>query len=86
MIEYIDKDGRDKTVVIDYVNHEGKDTRRVILPISISYCSQEPYYPKLTWLLHAYCFQKQDFRSFELTRVRFPEGQDELRQQLLPAK
>lgn len=51
-----------KCVKITYANSNGTIRERIVQPLKMSYKS-------MSWYLKAYCTEKQDYRTFKLTRI-----------------
>lgn len=61
-------------LTVMYTNHEGIVTLRAIRPIELYYGVCLPWHNSRTWLLRAYCTEKQDERTFEFKKLTFLEG------------
>ena len=73
-------------VVIDYTNHRGERSERIIAPIGSVRFSQNEWHPDQQWLLDAVDSAKQEFRSFAMKDVHsWRPASDEDLKRLLPA-
>lgn len=54
----------------DYINHEGKDSTRIVIPHSLTFRALKPWYPEPTYLMRAYDLDKRDYRDFQLSKMR----------------
>lgn len=52
-----------KEIHFDYINAEGKRSRRKVDPLQLIFKSQ-------CWYLRGYCIDRQSFRTFRLSRIR----------------
>lgn len=60
-----------KVILFDYVNSEGKKSRRSMEPMRLIFKGQ-------SWYLWGYCRIRQDFRTFRITRIKNVVITDEL--------
>lgn len=60
----------ERAVTIDYVDRDGVATHRKVWPLSVVYTDYKP------WLL-AWCCLREDFRRFEMTRIKAVAPTDE---------
>lgn len=56
-------------VKITYTNWKGETGDRTIKPIALWSGSTE-YHPEEQWLLHAWDYEKQDFRQFAMKHIK----------------
>jgi predicted DNA-binding transcriptional regulator YafY len=57
-----------ENVRITYKNWKGKTSDRTVKPLKI-YFGLTEYHPENQWLLHAYDYEKQDFRTFAMKDI-----------------
>jgi predicted DNA-binding transcriptional regulator YafY len=55
-------------VIIDYTNHKGERRERLIHPKCILFRSTA-WHPEDQWVLYAWDYEKDDFRSFVLKDI-----------------
>lgn len=60
----------DRVIQFEYTNHRGETAIRTIEPTEIYFGSNE-YYPEKQWLLRGYDLNKDNFRTFALTKMKF---------------
>lgn len=54
----------------DYVNHAGVDKRYTVKILNMTFCSVKPWYPTPTWLVRAFVPAINDYRYFQLAKMR----------------
>lgn len=61
-------------LTFDYVNHSGIMATRRVVPDRISFLVNPGFGYQPGWFLVGICLDKNDWRSFALTRIVFPDG------------
>jgi predicted DNA-binding transcriptional regulator YafY len=60
---------RVERVSIFYVNYKGERDTRLINPISLYFGSTD-YHPEKQWILHAWDYDRRDFREFAMKDIK----------------
>lgn len=54
---------QNKVIEFDYINANNKKSHRLIAPLRLNFKSQ-------AWYLWGYCYQRNDFRTFRISRIK----------------